>query len=314
MIATITLNPALDKTLTTSRVVLGTVNRIGEVVNVAGGKGINVAKVLRQYGYEVKTLGFLGGYTGQYISQTLDSIGAVNRFTTVSGETRSSINVITEDGYVTELLEPGPQISESELNSFLDTYKSEIADCEIVVISGSAPKGISPSLYAELITIAEDMGKKTVLDASGENLKIGVSATPFMIKPNMKELETLMGKRVQGMQEIAEASISLVESGISNVMVSMGSKGIMYSKQGRAGVEQYYVQAPSIKVVNSVGSGDSAVAAFAMSILEDRTPESLLRHAVAISAANALSIENGIIPMDKASEIESALQLCVPIY
>lgn len=314
MIATITLNPALDKTLRTSRVVQGTVNRIEEVVNVAGGKGINVAKVLKQYGYDAKALGFLGGYTGEYISDTVAKIGAINKFTAVEGQTRTSINVITEDGYVTEYLEPGPEISESEFNSFMETYKSEIKDCDIVIISGSAPKNIKPEVYAELITIAKEAGKKVLLDTSGENLKAGVKALPFMIKPNMKELETLMGKRVQGMQEVCEASTALVKMGIPNVLVSMGSKGILYSKEGPSGVIQFYVKAPSIRVVNSVGSGDSAVAAFAMAVLEGKNPEETLKKCVAVSVANALSIENGIIPLEKAKEIEETLELCVPIY
>lgn len=313
MIATITLNPAVDKTLNASRIVSGAVNRIEKVTNMAGGKGINVAKVLRQFGYEVKTLGFLGGYTGTFIAKNINEMGAVDCFTRVAGETRTSINVITEEGYITELLEPGPTVSEEELDIFTKNYIEGIKDCDIVVLSGSVPKGVPTDIYAKLIDIAKEDGKKVLLDTSGEYLKQGIKALPYMIKPNMKELETLLGKRIHGMQEVAESASFLNDQGIENVLVSMGSRGILYSKKIDGKIEQYYVMAPSIRVINSVGSGDSAVAAFAMSVLEGRDNEATVRHCVAISVANALSLENGVIPMDEAKNIESNLKLTVPI-
>lgn len=312
MIATVTLNPAVDKTIHTSRVVLGAVNRTEDVVNIAGGKGINVAKVLRQYGVDVKCLGFLGGYCGELIKESVEKMGAVNAFTSIEGETRTSINIISEDGYITEFLEPGPSISNEEIQSFVSNYERSIEDCEIVVISGSAPIGVESSIYADLITIANDKGKKVLLDASGDNLKKGMYARPYMIKPNLKELEGLIGRRIQGMQEVGVAASQLVEWGIPNVVVSMGSKGILYAKDTGEDCALYYVQAPSIRVVNSVGSGDSAVAAFAMSVLEGMTPEETVRKCVAISAANTMSIENGHIDVEAAQKIEEGLTVCNP--
>ncbi|MCR5502391.1 MAG: 1-phosphofructokinase, partial [Lachnospiraceae bacterium] len=115
MIATVSLNPAIDKTITMPSITIGDVNRVNGVVNIAGGKGVNVAKVLRQYDYEVKTLGFAGGYTGEMIANTVRHLGAEDAFTFIKGETRTSMNLVTEDGNVTELLEPGPRIIPSEL-------------------------------------------------------------------------------------------------------------------------------------------------------------------------------------------------------
>lgn len=309
MVATITLNPAVDKTLNASRVVMGTVNRMDSATNMAGGKGINVAKVLSQYDVKVKTLGFIGGYSGDIINDAVKKMGATPCFTRVSGDTRTSVNLITEDGYITEFLEPGPMIQPSELEEFYDTYEKEIEDCEIVVISGSAPQGVGPEAYVKMIDLANAKGKKVMLDTSGDNLKKGMYARPFMMKPNLKELESLMGRKVQGIREVTDSALQIVEWGVPNVLVSMGSKGILYARDNDGKSEVYYVQAPSIRAVNSVGSGDSAVAAFVISYLQGLNAEETIKRCVAISAANACSLENGVISKEKAQELESGLTL-----
>ena len=309
MIATVTLNPAIDKTIRTSRVVPGSVNRMDEATDVAGGKGVNVTKVLLNFGYDVKTLGLLGGFSGKFIAKSIEDMGAVNAFTKVKGQTRTSINLITDDGYVTELLEPGPEISPLELKKFVDSFENEIQDCEIVILSGSIPKGVDSKIYADLINIASNMGKKVLLDSSGDSLKKGMYARPFMIKPNINELQSLLGRKVTGMQEIGEAASQLVEWGIPHVLVSMGSKGILYAKEGEDGTELYYVSAPKLKTVNTVGSGDAAVAAFAMAVLEGLNPSETVKKCVAVSAANTLSMENGVIDRKKAEEIYGTLKL-----
>lgn len=313
MIATVTLNPAVDKTLNASRIVLGAVNRMDDVSNIAGGKGINVAKVLRQYGEEVTALGFLGGYSGALIADTVKKIGVNDNFTRVSGETRTSINVISEDGYVTELLEPGPTILSKELDSFMETYRTTVEECDIIILSGSIPVGVKSSIYADMINYANSCGKKVLLDTSGEALKKGMYARPFMMKPNMKELESLMGRKIQGMQEVSEAAVQIVEWGVPNVLVSMGAKGIFYAKEGADEIETYYVPAPNVRAVNTVGSGDSAVAAFAIALRNGLNPADTLKKCVAISAANTLSKENGVIDLERAGEIEAKLSLCAPI-
>ena len=309
MIATVTLNPAVDKTLNTSRVVMGQVNRMISAQNHAGGKGINVSKVLKQYDTESICLGFIGGYTGIMIRETVEGMGIKTSFTETAGLTRTSTNVISEDGYITEFLEPGPEISDKELKNFLLNYEKEIASCELVIISGSIPLGIKNNIYAELIKTANKMGKKVLLDSSGESLKNGMYARPFMMKPNVKELEGLAGKRLDGMQDIALAALDIVEWGVPNVMVSMGSRGILYAYDEDGEGKVLYMPAPKVKVVNTVGSGDSAVAAFALSYLKGLSKEETLRKCVSISAANTCSLENGIIPKEKALEFEKKLQI-----
>ena len=231
MITTVTLNPAIDKTITTSRLLPGQVNRGNSVKNIAGGKGINVTKVLRQYGSSVCALGFLGGYTGRFIEEYVEGLGAESAFTQIAGETRTSTNVLSMDGYVTEILEPGPVICEEEKERFLQTYTEKLAGSRFVVLSGSSPKGLSTDIYAQLIELAERQKLRTVLDTSGELLVQGVMAKPFLIKPNTRELEYLTGRKLRELSEIREAALQLVSEGIAHVLVSMGEKGMLYATE-----------------------------------------------------------------------------------
>ncbi len=305
MITTVTLNPAIDKTITTSRLLTGQVNRSESVKNIAGGKGINVTKVLRQYGNPVCALGFLGGYTGRFIEEYVKGLGAESAFTEIAGETRTSTNVLSQDGYVTEILEPGPVIGEEEKERFLQTYKEKIAGSEFVVLSGSAPKGLPADIYAQLIALADEQKIRTVLDTSGELLVEGVKTKPFLIKPNSKELEYLTGRRLRELREIKEVALQLVAEGIAHVLVSMGEKGMLYAAEGRC----LFAKAPKVKALNTVGSGDSAVAAAVMALQQGASMEDTLRLCVAISAANTTTLENAVIPKEYAAELFTQIQV-----
>lgn len=305
MITTVTLNPAIDKTITTSSLLPGQVNRSESVKNIAGGKGINVTKVLRQYGNPVCALGFLGGYTGRFIGEYVKGLGAESAFTEIAGETRTSTNVLSQDGYVTEILEPGPVIREEEKERFLQTYKEKIAGSEFVVLSGSAPKGLPTDIYAQLIALADEQKIRTVLDTSGELLVEGVKAKPFLIKPNSKELEYLTGRRLRELREIKETALQLVLEGIAHVLVSMGEKGMLYALEGKC----LFAKAPKVKALNTVGSGDSAVAAAVVALQQGASMEDTLRLCVAISAANTTTLENAVIPKEYAAELLTQIQV-----
>lgn len=299
MITTVTLNPAVDKTCTLTSLRPGTVNRMESVKNLAGGKGINVSKVLRQYDYPVCALGFLGGYTGRFIEEYVESIGAECCFTHIDGETRTSTNILAGDGYVTELLEPGAVIAQRELEMFYEVYEKKITESELIIMSGSVPEGVPVAIYKELIERASKKGKKVLLDTSGDFLKEGVSALPFMIKPNVKELEVLFGKKMKDREDILHAALHFHMQGIPHVMVSVGEKGLLYVTEQKA----YFASAPKVKAVNTVGCGDSVVAAFAMGILSEEAPVEILKWCTAISAANATTLESAEIPRENAEEL-----------
>lgn len=299
MITTVTLNPAEDKTFTAARLILGQANRIDSVKNIAGGKGINVTKVLRQYGYPVRALGFLGGYTGKFIEDYVKSIGAECLFTYVDGETRVNINILSQDGYVTELLEPGPDIREKELDAFFEDFNKGIADSDLVILSGSAPEHVPAAVYYDLILQAKNKGKKVILDSNGIYLKESINACPYMVKPNIRELEVLSGRRIKRMEDAIGAALQIGGRGINHVMVSMGAKGLLYINDR----EIMYAKAPEVKAVNTVGCGDSVVAAFAVAEKQGMGNEELLKFCVGVSAANATTLESAVIPMDKTEEL-----------
>lgn len=295
-ILTVTLNPAVDNTYTTQTVIAGHVNRMRTVVKIAGGKGVNVAKILSQYGCEVVATGFLGGYSGSFIAGELKKRGVQCSFVETVGETRSNMNIVADDGYVTEILEPGPEITEEEQDRFVKQYTVLLEECGLVILSGSVAKGLKPDIYADLIRLAAQKGIPVYLDSSGENLRLGIQAKPDLIKPNWKELEYIIGHKLKDREEVIEAARFLHDQGIARVIVSMGKKGLIsVSKEGT-----FWAKAERIRVVNTVGCGDSVVASYAMSAIDGETEENAIRRACAISAANATTIESANIPMETA--------------
>ncbi len=298
-IMTVTLNPAVDKTYTTQGVIVGQVNRMRTAVKIAGGKGVNVTKILRQYGYETAATGFLGGYSGRFIEEELAKRGAECRFVHVAGETRSNMNILADDGFVTEILEPGPVISAQEKEAFFEQYDSLLAECALVILSGSVAQGIEDAVYAELIVRAQGAGVPIWLDSSGEPLRLGMRAKPQTIKPNWKELEYVMGHRITDRRGIAEAARSLCGQGIARVIVSMGHRGLM----SVTGDGVLYANVKGIVPVNTVGCGDSVVASYAMSHMTGETEEEALRRACAVAAANATTAESAEIPLETAEEL-----------
>lgn len=298
-IMTVTLNPAVDKTYTTQGVIVGNVNRMRTVMRIAGGKGVNVTKILRQYGYEVAATGFLGGYSGKFIEEELEKRGVQNRFIHVAGETRSNMNILADDGYVTEILEPGPVISDGENKAFLQQYDALLGECGLVILSGSVAQGVDADIYETMIMRAKASSISVYLDSSGENLRFGLRAKPQMIKPNWRELEYIMGHRIRNRSEIIEAADILRNEGIPRVVVSMGSKGLISVSE--SGV--FYAAAKDIVPVNTVGCGDSVVASYAMSNMLGETEEEAVIRACAIAAANATTVESADIPLETAKEL-----------
>ncbi|MCM1251640.1 MAG: 1-phosphofructokinase [Clostridium sp.] len=304
MVLTVTLNPAVDKTYTAGELITGHVNRMRTVMSLAGGKGINVTRALRQYGVPVCATGFLGGYAGNFIEDDLKGRDVDCQFIRVDGETRSNMNILADNGYVTEILEPGPEITKEQLEQFMIQYESLLSGCELVVLSGSAARGVPENIYALLIEKARNRGIKTLLDTSGENLQRGIAAKPYLMKPNLKELEYIVGHKLGNREAAMEAALALHEAGIAHVVVSMGQKGLFsVSSGGRV----YFAKAGRVPVLNTVGCGDCVVASYAMSILKRESEEESLKKAAAISAANATTLKSADIPMDVADELMESI-------
>lgn len=293
MFLTVTLNPAVDKNCEIDVLRPGEVNRLTKSSAVAGGKGINVTKIFRQFHMPVAAVGFLGGSGGRLIEETCEKLGVETYFTRIKGETRTSVNVLSQSGCVTEILEPGPVISKKELEAFRKQFSGCLELCRMVVLSGSIPEGVPVDIYAQLIRECHEAGRKVCLDASGELLRQGILAKPDIVKPNRAELEYLAGRKLSGMDEIKAQAEQILAQGVGKVVVSLGEEGLFYLD----GKQELYQEARRIQAVNTVGCGDTVVASLCMSELAEEAADIALRKAAALAAANASTKENGVISM-----------------
>lgn len=290
MITTITLNAAIDKAYyMDDKIENGKVMRVTSVKNTAGGKGLNVARIVNLCGEEVLASGLVGGYNGKYLESLLDQDGIRHDFDHIEGETRSCINILDDVFGSTEYLEPGCGVTEEEERNFLKRFPKIIEKSSVVTISGSAPKGMSKEIYKFMISIAKDAKKQVILDTSGELLERGLEACPTIVKPNKDEMEMLFHTKIQSMDDVVENAKKILARGISYVVASLGRDGAMLL--GKEGI--FLGKPPKIKAVNTVGCGDSMVGALAVAFHRNYSLEKSLRFAVAIASANALSPNTG---------------------
>jgi len=282
MIATVTLNPAVDKSVTVRSFEIGKTNR-GEVDRVdAGGKGINVAKALKRFGPSVCALGLVAGSNGRFILDALSAEGIPADFTQVPGETRVNLKIHdSEKGTETELNEPGFRVSAEHLDDLRRKVEAHAPHCELMVFSGSLPLDAPPEIFADLIRIAKSHGAKCFLDTAGPALKLGLAAAPFLIKPNRAEVEDLLKKPMRTRCELVEAARELVRMGCQQVLISLGAEGAV----GVAGDDALFAHPPAVKVRSSIGAGDTMVAVMAYAAVERLPFRDAFRLAIAASAA-----------------------------
>lgn len=290
MISTVTLNVSIDKAYKIKgSVESGKVIRVLECNNTAGGKGLNVSRVISICGEEVLVTGFVGGHCGALVEELLENDNIKNQFTHVNSETRSCINILDENNISTEFLEKGSYVNKNEIDKFIEDFNKIIDNSNIITISGSVPQGVPTDIYATLIKMIKAKNKKVILDASGDLLKEGIKALPTMIKPNSEEMENLLGISINNREEVIKSAIKLYESGIELVVVSLGGDGaLLVCEEG-----VYHGKPPKIKVVNTVGCGDSMVAAFSVAMERGYSNTDSLKYAVSISAANAMTFSTG---------------------
>lgn len=306
MITTVTLNTSIDKAYhMTQKIENGTVMRVAETHNSAGGKGLNVARVIRLCGSDTKAAGLAGGFNGQYLESLLDADGISYEFEHINGETRSCINILDPEYGSTEYLEGGCEVTEEEKTAFLERFPEIIRDSGVVTISGSAPRGMGRDIYQKIIRIAKDLGKKVILDTSGEYLEKGLESLPTMVKPNKDEIEMLFDIKVRSQEDVIGYAQKIYEKGIPYVVISLGGDGaLLVCEKGI-----YQGKPPKIGVVNTVGCGDSMVGAFAVALERNMEPENALKYAVAVASANALSPSTGTFDPAKRDEIIKTVEI-----
>lgn len=289
MIYTVTLNPALDRTLYVESLVPGQSTRIKHEARYAGGKGIDVSRALREMGSDNVALGLIGGFDGKELEGRLLLAGVACRFTRIANETRTNIIIQDEpNGAETALLARGPEVQPSELMDFLDVLE-KLPDMSFLVISGSLPPGLTPEVYCRMISIGNERGAKVVLDTSGESLRQSIRAHPSVIKPNRFELAELAGKALPDIRATVDFSSGLLDS-VETVLVSMGADGILMVTRDQV----LHARPPKVAVKSTVGAGDCAVAGFVHGLAVGEPAAVALRRAVAAGSAATLNPGTGL--------------------
>jgi 1-phosphofructokinase len=282
MVITVTLNPAMDKTLIVDNFKTGEVNRVSSLRYDIGGKGINVSKVLKNFGIDSVSTGFLGGIWENSFKEDLSKRGIQQDFIHVEGNTRTNTKIVDSVNNVfTDVNEPGPEIKEADMNSFLEKFSSLCNEGDIVVLSGNVSATIPVTIYGTLTKLAKAKGALVILDADGVLLAEGIKELPHIIKPNEHELAKLLNIDGNNKDEILKAALKLQASGIEKLMISMGSKGGMYVTS--EGV--YYAEGLKVPVKSTVGAGDTMVAGLIYSLINKFDPEKTLKFATACGAA-----------------------------
>ena len=305
MIYTITLNPALDRTLWIQKVRDDVSNRILEEKSFAGGKSVDVSKVLKNLGVDNIALGFVGGFAGRELEGRLLNEGIETDFVRVSGETRTNI-IIHETGTGKQLAfnASGPEIKPDELMQFIEQLE-KLPCGDVVAIGGSIPLGVSPEIYRKIISLVKRCQAKVVLDVDGEALRQGIKALPNVIKPNIHELSELAGRELKGLDDVVSAARSINQQGVEIVLVSMGAKGILLVSDG----QQYLAVPPNVNVESTIGAGDSSVAGFVSGLVQGKDLKQCLIYAVAAGTATTLRQGTALCQKDDFERIVPQVKL-----
>lgn len=283
MIYTVTLNPALDYDIYADKIILSELNDVSDVKFRAGGKGINVSIMLNNLGVRSIALGFLAGFTGEYILKDLNKQNILNDFIPIQGTTRINVKLKTNSSE-TEIAGISPEIKEDSYNELIEKI-SKLNKHDILVLSGSIPKCLNQDIYEK---ISEKTCAKVVLDTRGDILLKNIHNN-LLIKPNIKELEQAFNKKIDDVDKVYEVCKVFFEKGVENVLVSMGDRGAMLIKKGKL----IRANVPKGNMVNTIGAGDSTVAGFLSGYERNLNDIEILKLAVACGSATAYSLGIG---------------------
>lgn len=308
MILTVTMNASVDITYIMNDFRLNETNRVDNIRKTAGGKGLNVTRVLAQTGAGVFASGLAGGTTGAFIERQLQSTGIPHQFFMTENESRNNISIIS-GGCYTEILEKGSPVSQAELEGFLHLYRKLLRDAGTVVLSGSLPAGVPDDFYGQLIQEAAQAGVRALLDTSGRYLKAGISSAckPFLIKPNEKEIGDLSGMPVNpgDPEQIMKTLLSPVFDGIPYVLVSLGKHGGVLRHEDTF----WNITVPQIEAVNPIGSGDSVMAGIAGSLDQNDGMMDAIRRGMTFGVLNAMEPLPGKLNLQRYTEIHDGIRI-----
>ena len=297
-IVCVSANSAMDRRLFMESLAVGEINRANSAHGLAGGKAAHVAMATRALEASPVWVGFLGGATGQECARQMESLGIRVVAVPTKSSTRVNLEIIDAAGRITEILEPGAEPSEQERDEFLQACVSGLRDewrNAILVISGSLPPGLGPEFYVSLIEAARTAGARVFVDTSGEALRTSANARPDFVKVNRAEAETLVGRPLATMQEMARAAAQIVEAGAGGAAITLGREGLIWleRKNGPA----WKAAPPRMNVISAVGSGDATLGGFVFAAAQGIAGEEALRLAAACGAANCVAPAPGRIEL-----------------
>ncbi len=284
MIFTLTLNPAVDRELTVDDIVFDTVLRASHWQVDCGGKGFNVARMLKSLGVQSIALGFAAGKAGELLDEKLQALGIATDFIWIEGETRTNVSIVTPGGeHYLKVNEPGPTISAKDIIKLVEKVRTLAKSGDWWVLAGSLPPGVPVTIYAELTGIIQASGGNVFLDTSDEALRKSCLANPLLVKPNAEEAHALTGLPVTSPQEIAAAAAAIQKQGPANVIISLGKEGALLTTADSA----WLAASPSIVERNPIGAGDSMVGGVVWGLSEGQDLPEALRRGIACGAATA---------------------------
>ncbi len=303
MILTVTLNPALDRVVNVADFRPGKVNLIGkERARIAGGKGINVSRVVKALGERTLVTGWLGGSQGKIIKRNLDKENIDTDFVLIKEESRLNLTILDPvSDKKTHLVEEGPRISCPEVKNLAEKLRNLAEEAKVVVFSGSIPRGVGEGIYGSLIKLVLSRNNKiiSILDTRGEALKKGLQAKPFMLKPNKEEMEAFAGKRLSRLEELVEVARSLRDKYAKLVVVSEGRGEVLVVGDGKILI----LAPPSVKSLNPVGAGDALVAGFAVGLLRGMDLQEMASLGVAAGAASVEKGREAALSLERIEEL-----------
>ena len=286
MIITLTLNPAVDKTIRLPSLAPGGVHRVSESQLDPAGKGLNVSRLVDRLGWPTIAFGFLGGEIGRLAAQAIQEEGVLGHFLAVAGQTRLNVTVFDEArGEGTSFYDEGPRVDPERVDALERDLSPWLGACRVLVLAGSLPPRVPDDVYARFIQLAHSSGARTILDAEGEPLRLGARARPYLIKPNRREFEGLVGRRLPERDDVVAAAREVAAEGVEVVVVSLGSEGAICVRGG----ESWLIVPPRIERRSTVGSGDSMVAGLALGLARGDDLTEGLRLGTAAGAATAAS-------------------------
>lgn len=296
----VSANPAVDRRVYVDALILGEVNRARSSLAMPGGKAAHMAMAARALGVDANWIGFLGGAIGDQVETELRKLAIAVSPIRTEAATRVNLEVVEDSGRITEMLEPGGQITGDEQTELLRLFAQNLSGDwkgALVVISGSLPPGLPANFFVQLIDVAKKAGSGVFLDTSGDALKEGIAAKPNFVKPNRKEVEVLLGRALPDVQAVVVAAREIISQGAGSAAITLGAEGVVWleGKDGPA----WFAQPPKLKAISTVGCGDTTLAGFAYGALRGLIGEEALRFATACGAANCLAeLEGRISPSD----------------